>query len=351
MPAKRDGFAERARAAALAQSALCFGDASRARIIVALSGGPDSSALLLALHHALPNALIGAAHFHHGLRGADADADVSFCAGLCANLGVPLAVALGKVTPAGRSPQDAARRDRYDFLQETAWRSDANAIAVAHTADDQAETVLGRVLRGTSVDGLAGIPATRELSPGLFVLRPLLGLTRAEGEAFCGDCEITPRQDPSNVRDKYARSRLRKRMPDLARDFNPRLADALCRLADNARTDSDLLGSLAGALYREAVIETVPGTSVRARRTVLLAAHAALRRRVLLRVIAAVYPSAAVVPREEATTATFVGRIEAMLISGTGAVNLPGNVSARLTDKRTVLTIRAAQEPPPHTAK
>ncbi|MBC8138168.1 MAG: tRNA lysidine(34) synthetase TilS [Fibrella sp.] len=332
-------FAQSVGAAANAQTSLFLVDAP-ARILVALSGGPDSTSLLLALHHALPDALIGAAHFHHGLRGADADEDASFCAGLCAQLAIPLAICLGKVTPAGRSPQAAARADRYAFLTDTANEWGANCLAVAHTADDQAETVLGRVLRGTSVDGLAGIPPTRELSAGLHIIRPLLNVTRAQVEAFCAEKGVTPRQDPSNSGTKYVRSRLRQRMPEIAREFNPRLVDALRRLADNARTDSEYIAVQAKELWERGVTEYKPGETISLSVAVLEDAHPALTRRVLLTAIRNIYPDDKPVEREEATTAAFVDAVEEMIRTRTGAVNLPGNVHAKLTQKRAMLVLR-----------
>lgn len=314
------------------------------RILVALSGGPDSTSLLLALHQAAPDTLIGAAHFHHGLRGADADEDASFCADLCAHRGVPLAICLGKVTPAGRSPQAAARTDRYEFLTETANEWGANCLAVAHTADDQAETVLGRVLRGTSVDGLVGIPSTRELSDGLYIIRPLLGVTRAQVEAFCTENNITPRQDPSNRGTKYVRSRLRQRMPEIAHEFNPRLADALRRLADNARIDSEYIAAGVPDLWKRAVVADEPGVTVSLSMAVLAEAHPALSRRVLLAAIRAIYPSDKPVEREEATTAGFVDALSDIVRARSGAATLPGKVQARLTQKRTILMLAYPKE-------
>ncbi|MBC7806606.1 MAG: tRNA lysidine(34) synthetase TilS [Akkermansiaceae bacterium] len=336
-------FAHAVGIAATAQTSYFLADP--ARILVALSGGPDSTSLLLALYQALPDALVGAAHFHHGLRGADANEDASFCARICARLGVPLAVCLGKVTPAGRSPQAAARTDRYEFLAETANEWGANCLAVAHTADDQAETVLGRVLRGTSVDGLAGIPPTRELSDGLHIIRPLLDLTRAQVETFCADNGIVPRQDPSNRGTKYVRSRLRQRMPEIAREFNPRLVDALRRLADNARTDSEYIAVQSKELWARAVTAHEPGETISLSVAVLVAAHPALTRRVLLAAIRTVYPVAKAVEREEATTAAFVEALEQITRAGTGAANLPGNVHAKLTHKRTLLVLQYPANP------
>lgn len=256
----------------------------QSRILVALSGGPDSCALLLVLQEAaalgaLPHP-VAVAHFHHGLRGTDGDEDAAFSAGLAARLGIPFVVGIGAVQAEGRSPNDAARQFRYDFLIEAAQDFQANTIAVAHTADDQAETVLGRVFRGAGVDGLAGIPPMRVLAPGLTVVRPLLCLRRSEIEAICAANGVIPRQDPSNTKDRYARSRLRKRMPQLAEEFNPRLVEALGRLADNAALDSDLLESLSAELLERSLQSITTGQLV-LDRSVLHRAHPALRRRAI----------------------------------------------------------------------
>ena len=303
------------------------------RVLVALSGGPDSCALLLALC-ALADAgrlprPVGAAHFHHGLRGADADADAAFSAALCARLGVPCVIGLGAAQPErGESPNAAARRARYDFLAEAARDFAADAIATAHTRDDQAETVLGRILRGTSVDGLAGIPARRDLGNGLTVIRPLLAVRRAEIEAYCDAHGITPRRDPSNEKPRYTRSRIRRRLPELAAEFNPQLTDALVRLSEQAARDSELLDGLADSLYQKAVRTSANDEDILLIVSRLREAVPALRGRVLLRVLRETSPNG--LAAERVATMEFVKRLEALLNSPKklDSVNLPGNFRA-----------------------
>ncbi len=257
---------------------------AQSRILVALSGGPDSCALLLVLKAAAERGVlpspIAAAHFHHGLRGTDADEDAAFSAELSVRMRIPCVIGIGAVQSGGRSPNDAARRFRYEFLTEAAQDFGANTIAVAHTADDQAETVLGRVLRGSGVDGLAGIPPSRVLAPGLTVVRPLLCLRRSEIESICAANGVVPRQDPSNVKDQYSRSRLRKRLPELEREFNPRLVEALGRLAENAALDSELLEERSAELLERSLRVAEVGQLV-LDWAALREAHPALRRRVL----------------------------------------------------------------------
>ncbi len=314
---------------------------------MALSGGPDSCALLLALMEAADAGLlprpVGAAHFHHGLRGTDADEDAAFSAALATRLGLPCVVGIGAVpTGEGLSPNDAARRARYAFLTEAAGDLQADTIATAHTMDDQAETVLLRVLRGTGTDGLAGIPATRELEGGLTAVRPLLSVRRVDIEAYCRERGVTPRYDPSNTKDRYARSRLRARLPQIAQDFNPRLPDALSRLADNAARDADLLNQLTDELWKRACLRDEE-TLVVLDKAPLYKTHSALRRRVLLRAIRAVAGEDASASR--AGSDFFVTLLEGWLASSVDtAADLPGGINACTSEAELTLARKPKEE-------
>ncbi|MBC8103200.1 MAG: tRNA lysidine(34) synthetase TilS [Cytophagales bacterium] len=322
-----------------------------ARVLVALSGGPDSCALLLALTEAAENGLplprpVAVAHFHHGLRGTDADEDAAFSERLAERLGTPCRTGRGTVPKGtGRSPNDAARRARHEFLIESALRYGATHLATAHTADDQAETVLGRVLRGVSIDGLAGIPPRRRLASGLLLVRPLLDQRRAEVEAYCAARGITPRRDPSNEQDRYTRARLRKHLPGLAAAFNPQLVEALNRLSAHAAADRDYLSDQAGSLWERSV--EIPTRGV-ARLSVvqLRGEHPALRRRVLLRAIREV---AETVGAEEAAAVTvWVDALEALLLAvgeEGRPVTLPGNLRAERIGE--ILAVTAPSDEPP----
>jgi tRNA(Ile)-lysidine synthase len=217
------------------------------RVLLAVSGGIDSVALAHAAQElAEQSALkLSIGHVNHGLRGAESEADQAFVEALAGRLGVP--VASTRVDPktdrVGRSSRDretlqeAARRRRYAALRELAQRAGAACIATAHTADDQAETVLLRLLRGTGPDGLAGIP---ERSPDGRIVRPLLQVTRAEVERFARERGLAWREDASNECLDYARNRLRQRwLPGLVADFNPRLLNAIADLAEAQRRDSE----------------------------------------------------------------------------------------------------------------
>jgi tRNA(Ile)-lysidine synthase len=221
-------------------------------LLVAVSGGIDSVALLHALQEIAERRelklLIG--HVNHGLRGDDAEADQRAVEALAADLG--LLVRVARVDPAARrapgpsrdrpSPEEAARELRYAALRRMAQEAAADAVATAHSADDQAETVLLRLLRGTGPDGLGGIP---ERSPDGRIVRPLLRVPRAEIARFAAERGLSWREDASNASPVFARNRLRRDwLPGLARAFNPRLLRALGDLAEAQRRDSEWIEAL-----------------------------------------------------------------------------------------------------------
>ena len=274
---------------------------------MALSGGADSSALLLLLCEAAAADLLplpaGVAHFHHGMRGRDADSDAGFCAALAARCGIPCLIELGALAQANEAE---ARTARYAFLQEAAVALGASVIATAHHADDQAETVLMRVFRGTSVAGLGGIPVRREN-----IIRPLLFARRSQIESYCAECGITPRHDPTNDDPRYPRRRVRTLLPELAASFNPRLTESLCRLAEHAAEDAALLDQLAEQAHGSADLRTLARP---------------LRRRVILRKLWEISHSNAAL-REEMATAAWVIRLE-QLLEGEETLHLPGGWGA-----------------------
>jgi tRNA(Ile)-lysidine synthase len=221
-------------------------------VLVAVSGGLDSTALLhLLQQQARQHRLVLAvAHVNHGLRGEASDADEAAVRAFAEALGVPMRSRRADPRPrleGGSSRlrptlQEAARELRYQALREMAAELGAERITTAHTADDQAETVLLRVLRGSAPDGLAGIP---ERSPDGLIVRPLLAFSRRELAAHAAEFDLRWREDASNAQPDYARNRLRLHwLPGLADEFNPQLLRALAGLAEAQRRDADWLDTL-----------------------------------------------------------------------------------------------------------
>jgi tRNA(Ile)-lysidine synthase len=229
-----------------------------------VSGGADSVALLLLLLE-LQKELgiaLSVVHFNHKLRGRAADADEKFVAKLAEKHGLTLYVARGDVARRAqrqkRNLEDAARRSRYEFFAELMNAGKLDKIAVAHTADDQAETVLAHILRGTGLAGLAGIYPTAD-----FVVRPLLGTRRAELRAYLRSRKQVWREDATNLDLTKTRARIRKKLlPLLEKQFQPAVVDHLCTLAALARDDEALLNTIIGEAYRKSVQRTGAGLRI-----------------------------------------------------------------------------------------
>jgi tRNA(Ile)-lysidine synthase len=274
-----------------------------ARVIVAVSGGADSTALLLALDELvakkrLPLLLI-IAHLDHGLRNQSGE-DARWVATLARRLGCKIELGRANVKQRAKATTDnleqAARRARYEFLSKTAAKHDVRLVLTAHTMDDQAETVLLRLLRGSGADGLAGIDPVRPLEPASNILlaRPLVTWARrSDTEDCCRQQKVAFRLDEMNDDELYARVRVRKQLVPLMQSFNARAVEALCRTAELLRDDANALDQAADSLLQRAsdgqcskkpeTPETkAPPLSV----DVLAGAPAAVRRRALRQWIA-----------------------------------------------------------------
>ncbi|MBN8610906.1 MAG: tRNA lysidine(34) synthetase TilS [Deltaproteobacteria bacterium] len=216
-----------------------------ARVLVAISGGADSLALLHALRSIAGDLglVLTGATVDHGLRPESADEHAKV-ASYVRSTGVPCEV-LGLSLGAGNAIQERARDARYEALLRHASEEGCDAVAVAHTRDDQAETVLARLLRGAGVRGLAGALRRRDDR----VVRPMLDVSRAEILAYLGDLGLTPLvDDPSNRDDRFLRSRVRHGLlPTLAAE-QPEIASMLARLADDAREHREMVEGLADEL-------------------------------------------------------------------------------------------------------
>lgn len=223
------------------------------RVAVGVSGGADSVALLLALaaRSTELGLVVHAAHLHHGLRGEEADGDLEFCRELAAGLGVPFHETRVDVGAEARSDkklgkraetiEETARRLRYAWFGELLASGEIDAVATAHTLDDQAETVLGKFLRGAWTEGLAGIAPKLKTPEGLetaerggVILRPMLGTTRVEIEAYLRGLGQAWREDSSNRILTFTRNRIRHELLPLLEGWNPRLKEHLAQMAELA---------------------------------------------------------------------------------------------------------------------
>ena len=218
------------------------------RVLCAVSGGADSMALLTALRALAPDLgiSVAAAHFDHRLRGAESDRDRAFVADWCARHEIPLRLGHGDVRAAaaaqGRGLEETARDLRYAFLETAAADLGCDRIATAHNADDNAETVLLHLVRGTGLDGLGGIPPRRGA-----LIRPLLGCTRAEIEAYLAAEGVPHVEDSSNADPAYARNRIRRDVMPVLRDLNPAFAATLAAALPHLRADRAYLDDKAAA--------------------------------------------------------------------------------------------------------
>ena len=242
------------------------------RVICAVSGGADSMALLwclLGLQKELPLSL-EAAHFNHRLRGEESDRDERFVRDFCAAHGIPLTVGSADVAAcaaeSGRSVETEARERRYAFLLSLP----CDRLATAHNADDNAETVLLHLLRGSGLHGLIGIPPKRGR-----IVRPLLSVPRRQLEDYLRGEGIAWIEDSSNASDDYRRNRLRHRIMPLLKEEAPALAERLTAQSALLRSEDDYLDTLAGQLLAQA--ERDGGWSC----AVLAAAPEVLQRRAL----------------------------------------------------------------------
>jgi len=219
-------------------------------VLVAVSGGGDSVALLRGLNVLKPpgDGRLIAAHVNHKLRSADSDADQAFVQQLCRQLGLACEVAMAAVDPRtgsrGQGIEATARRARYAAFEEMAGRLGARFVVTAHTADDQAETILHRILRGTGIRGLSGMSRSRRIGPAT-LLRPLLGTAREELAEYLNDLQQPFRTDASNCDVRFTRNRIRKDLlPLLAVHYNPTIVEALLRLGELAGESQSLINAM-----------------------------------------------------------------------------------------------------------
>lgn len=299
------------------------------RVLVGVSGGPDSLALLHALNRLAPEFgwQIFAVHVDHQLRANSSAEDARFVERICAEWKIPCRVirvdVAGHLRLCGGNKQDAARRLRYRAYREAAEWWDVDVLALAHQADDQVETILMRLLRGTGVSGLAGMPYVRPWE-GRRLVRPLLDVNREEIEAYCEEYALSPRLDESNRSDVYTRNRVRLQLIPQLQRYNPRVKEALLQLSRVAEAEEDWWRGQVDRAWRQIVMKKGKNEIVLDRNR-LLDLHVALQRRVIKLILNCLL-------EEEASEATMdtVERIRHLAAhpEPSARVDLPGRFQA-----------------------
>jgi len=263
-------------------------------LVVGVSGGPDSVCLLYLLV-GLKEELgicLHVAHLNHMLRGAESDGDAEYVFGLANRLGVAATLGRESVKDYRKehrlSLEEAARQVRYHFLADVAGEVGANRVAVGHTLDDQVETILMRLVRGAGALGLQGMkPLTEwESVQGKAmpkIIRPLLETSREKVTEYCRQHDLAPRQDSSNLSPSHLRNRIRYELMPLLRSYNPRIDEALLRMADTLAAESDFLQQQVSLAWDKVVAEDGGALVLGAKEFKSL--HPALQRHLLREVV------------------------------------------------------------------
>ena len=340
---------DRQIAAALRRAAFPPG----AALIVAASGGPDSTALLRALHRLAPDfrLRLHLAHLNHDFRGAEADHDAAFVQQLADRLGLPASI--DRQDPIAYQKQrrlssfeQAAREMRYAFLAAVAQSARAPAIALGHTADDQAETVLMHLLRGAGPQGLRGMSELApwpwpQPQPAPQLFRPLLTIPKTAAAAYCQSLNQPYRQDSGNYMWRFTRNKIRHDLiPNLTRNYNPQIRQALTRLSRAAAADCDYIQTQLNRHWPQIAQQTP--TQIAFTIDALISLHPALQRQALRRAALTITADA------DAPLRLRESHLESMLDllhnpqSGR-AINLPRGLTARRQNNTLQLTRQAAK--------
>ena len=224
------------------------------RILAACSGGADSVALLSVLREIRGVSTV-CAHFNHCLRGEESDRDEAFVRALCESWGIPFFAGRGDVAGYARAEgmgiEDAARTLRYRFVLDTARETGCALVATAHTANDNAETVLLHLIRGAGTRGLGGIPPVRKLGEGVRLIRPLLNVPRAEVEEYLAARGLSHVEDSSNAEARFTRNALRRNILPALERLNSDAVSHICSAAELLREDAAFIDGLASAFLAE----------------------------------------------------------------------------------------------------
>lgn len=256
------------------------------KVLVGVSGGVDSLALLDALHQLSHKEdwQVFAAHLDHKFRGKESAEDAEYVQEFCRKRGIPCRAEARNVpqwiAENQANPQEAARQVRFSFFHEVAAQWAIPKLALAHHANDQAETILMRVLRGTGIEGIAGIPVARQ-EGRLTIIRPFLSFTKRELEKYCEQSGIIPRTDSSNFKRSYHRNFLRLEViPWLEKEVNPSVQDALNQLGMIAREENDYLEQICREML-ERIMKSKQENKIVIKGKLFLTSHLALQRRMI----------------------------------------------------------------------
>ncbi len=306
-------------------------------MLVGVSGGPDSMALLHLLSRLAPGLKIqlGVAHLNHCLRGASGDRDAEVVRQAAQVLDYPVHISRGQVLKVkeklGLSLEEAARRVRYSFFKKTMSKAGYNKLALGHQSNDNAEQMLMALLRGAGPRGLSGITPVRQDC----IIRPMINASRSQVETFVAQAGITCVSDASNNDLRFVRNRIRHHLlPLLASDYNPRIEANLNQLADVMRTEEDWIEGITAAEYQKVKLACTEATITLSAEAVSQT-HPALARRLVRKAL------------EDLTgtlrriTFAHVQSVLHLLTNGCGVkkIHLPGGLRARLADHRLTLMI------------
>ena len=229
------------------------------KLLIGLSGGADSVALFRGLLELQPEFefSVHVAHLNHQLRGDASDADAQWVDELCRSFAVPSTIGTASIGVTATGIEEVARKARHRFLDDAAHSSGADTVITAHTADDQLETVLHHLFRGTGLAGLRGIPLVRTTESGCRLIRPMLLVRRALIESYLSEIGQDFRTDATNTDTEFTRNWLRHNMlPQLRTQFGDRVDSSLLRLVEQAGEIEQTIEELAGRLLDQAILDT-----------------------------------------------------------------------------------------------
>ncbi len=311
-------------------------------VIVAVSGGPDSVCLLHVLHE-LKNELhihLVVAHFDHGLRPAEDESETAFVRGLAESLKLPFETAKGhllaKKTPGSR--EEVARNARYAFLERVTKKREAQKIALGHNLNDQAETILMRLLRGSGPSGLTGIPPCRDGS----IIRPLIEIERPEIENYLKARKLVSVMDSSNLKTDYLRNKIRLELMPLLEEQQPQLGHLLGQTAEILRDEDDYLERIAEAWLTKRM-EPTPHHTFRVPIASFLDLPTPLRRRVIRNLIGKVKKDLRRISWDHIEAIQRLAQAE----KPQAALNLPGRLTVKRTYDHLIFSASVKRKPLP----